>query len=300
LSRTEPHLVIKPHPALSLVSQSSKISNREETSPFQPKVTAKDEIPLILFTLLAQMAVGLYGAIFLINLSFADKQIARNLTFVPFIAVGATILITLIASLFHLKTPEKSWRVLTHLRKSWLSREILFFLTFAGLWLIQGGLGLFLRETFIADPFIGLLIFICGLISLYCMQRVYQLRSMPGWNTNRTLFEFSLSPIVIGCYFSGAVLPGITPNIILAGLALTGVIAFSIEFLILLSHPEHFFKRLYKWRWGLLLAGFVLGIFLFLLPRGTSTLGWVLLLIVAFAEETIGRWLFYMRRTPGI
>jgi DMSO reductase anchor subunit len=152
----------------------------------------------------------------------------------------------------------------------------------------------------VADPFIGVFIFICGLIALYSMQRVYQLRSIPGWNTNRTLFEFGLSSIVLGCFLSGAVLPGNTPHNILAGLALAGILAFTGAFLILTSHPEHIFLRLHQWRYGLLLAGFVGGISLILLPRDIGTAGWYLILIVALAEETIGRWLFYLRRTPGI
>jgi DMSO reductase anchor subunit len=35
---------------------------------------------------------------------------------------------------------------------------------------------------------------ICGLMGLFCMQRVYQLRSIQGWNSTRTLIEFSILP----------------------------------------------------------------------------------------------------------
>ncbi len=103
LSRTEPHLLIKSHPAVNMVDKSAKVNNREETSPSHPKVTAWGEIPLILFTLLVQMAIGIYGVLFLINLGFSDKLLAENLTFVPFLAAGATMMAALITSFLHLK-----------------------------------------------------------------------------------------------------------------------------------------------------------------------------------------------------
>ncbi|MGA2503014.1 MAG: DmsC/YnfH family molybdoenzyme membrane anchor subunit [Anaerolineales bacterium] len=300
LSRTEPHLVIRPHPGLKLVGKSSKVSNREETSPSQPKVTASDEIPLIIFTLLVQMAIGAFGAVFFINLGFHDIQIAMQWTFIPFLAVGTATAFALIVSLFHLKSPKNAWRVLNHLRKSWLSREILFTLGFAGLWAIQAGQRISLTRPCSGEIILGLLTFICGLVALYSMQRVYQLRSMPGWNSIRTLVEFTISTIGLGCWLTGALLPSNVPSGIVAWLALAGILAFSASLLISFIYPELENKSLRNWQSGLLLAGIVGGASVFLWSREVWMAGWFVVLIIAFAEETIGRWLFYLRRTPGI
>ncbi len=212
LSRTEPHLVIKPHPGLKKVSKSTTVSNREETSPEQPKISARGEIPLIIFTMLAQIAIGAYGTISIIYWLSPDKQNIQQLTFIPLLAVGVALLISLFASFFHLGTPKNAWRVLNHLRKSWLSREILFISLFAGLWTLQIGFHIFINSNLLFEDIFTPLTFICGITALFCMQRVYQLRSMPGWNSNRTLIEFFISSVGLGCFMAGTLLPPITPS----------------------------------------------------------------------------------------
>ena len=68
-SRTEPHLAVKPHVAMNN-SLEKKISNREEIKPEKQK----SENPLIVFTLLVQMAVGaiLGGAMDVIRYGLVD------------------------------------------------------------------------------------------------------------------------------------------------------------------------------------------------------------------------------------
>jgi DMSO reductase iron-sulfur subunit len=300
LSRTEPHLVIKHHPGMKLVGKGTKVSNREEISPSQPKVTARDEIPLILFTLLAQMAMGAFGTVFFINLSLHNIQVAKQITFVPFMAVGALITIALITSLFHLRTLKNAWRVLNHLRKSWLSREILFSLGFAGLWVAQAGLKVSQSIVYPIEPYLAALTFICGLVALFCMQRIYHLRSMPAWNSVRTLIEFTASSVGLGCWLVGVLLPPNIPFSILVWIRLAGMLAFSASILVILSNNEHEKNPLQNWRFGLLQAGLLCGIALILWPSGAWVSGWLLIFIIALVEESIGRWLFYLRRNPGI
>jgi DMSO reductase anchor subunit len=81
---------------------------------------------------------------------------------------------------------------------------------------------------------------------------------------------------------------------------LAGILAFSASLLISFIYPELENKSLRKWQSGLLLAGIVGGASVFLWSREVWMAGWFVVLIIAFAEETIGRWLFYLRRTPGI
>lgn len=300
LSRTEPHLIIKPHPGSKLVGKGSKVGNREEIFPSQPSVIARDEIPLIIFTLLAQMAIGTFGAIFMVFLSFFNKPVAGQMIFIPFMAVGMIMTFALIVSMFHLKTPKNAWRVLNHLRKSWLSREILFTLGFAGLWVTLAGLTIFRTITSHIQILIAAITLISGLAALYCMQRVYQLRSMPAWNSVRTLGEFIISTVGLGCWLTGALLSGNNPHGILTWIALAGVLTFLASILILFSIPVLENESLRRWRFGLLLAGLAGGTALILWTSGTWIAGWFGVFIIALAEETIGRWLFFLRRNPGI
>jgi DMSO reductase anchor subunit/ferredoxin len=300
LSRTEPHLVIKPHPGVELVDKKSKVSNREETSPSQPKVTPKDEIPLLIFTLLAQMSIGAFGVIFFINLGSFYNQGVLRMTKIPFFAVGAIIMLALIASFFHLKTPKNAWRTLNHLRKSWLSREILFTLGFTVLWVTQAVLRISQIIMSGFETFLNLITLISGLTAVYCMQRVYQLRSMPAWNSNRTLIEFTLSTVGLGCWLTGTLLPQDTPPAILMRIALMGILAISASIVAALSNHGLENQNLYKWRSGLLFAGLIGGIVLILWPNTIWTMGSILIFMVLLVEEILGRWVFYLRRNPGI
>ncbi len=298
-SRTEPHLLIKTHPGLKKGGTDSRVSNREEISPRRPKPTARDEIPLIFFTLLAQMAIGAFSAIFMIVLGFNNNELSGQITFIPLLAVGASITLAMLLSFSHLGTPKNSWRVLVHLRKSWISREILFSLGFAGLWGIEAGLRIFQSKSSFAIIF-ALITFIFGLATIYSMQRVYQLRSVPAWNSTRTLVEFAISTVGLGCWVTGILLPRGTPLVVLEWIGLAGILAFLASIFIAYSSIDRDNNKLQNWRIGLVLAGLLCGTVLIIFPSEAWTVGCIFVFIITLTEEAIGRWLFYLRRNPGI
>jgi DMSO reductase anchor subunit len=300
LSRTEPHLVIKPHPGIKQVGESTTVSNREETCPASPHATARSEIPLIIFTLLAQMAIGAFLTSIMVLWALGNKQVAMHITFIPFLSVGAAITVALLVSFFHLGKPKNAWRALNHLRKSWLSREIFFISGFTGLWAILTGLSLFQIGTFLAWTSLAILTGFCGLAAVYSMQRVYQLRSVPSWNTIRTLLEFTISTVGLGCLLTGTLLPRDTPAEVMGWIALAGIIFFSAAGIATRSIANSENVMLSKWRTGLILVG-LLGIMALLIwPTSAGTGSMFLVFILSLAEEAIGRWLFYARRNPGI
>ncbi len=300
LSRTEPHLLIIPHPGVKLVGEDTHVGNREEISPNQLKEPTRSEIPLIWFTLFAQMAIGSYLAIFLIYFGSTGKQIFEKMTIIPLIAVGVEILIAMLVSLIHLKTPMKSYRALKHFRKSWLSREILFTAGFAGLL----GILVLLMIFNIGPPYIrfGFSIFtgICALTALYCMQRVYQLRSIPAWNSALTLLEFGLSTIGLGCMVTAILLPAGTSYFDIRRVILAGIISFLAAIPVTLFSANSSNKKLSLWRVGLLLAVFLSAVIVLILPATLGMGSLILVFAIAFAQEIIGRWIFYSRRVPGI
>ena len=300
LSRTEPHLVIKPHPAVTQVGVGTTVSNREEISPSHPRATAGGEIPLIIFTLFAQMAIGAFWTVCMINWMLNDKLVAKQITFIPLLAVGAAITIAMLASLFHLGTPWNAWRALNHLRKSWLSREILFISGFAGSWAVLTGLSLRKIDPFSSLATLTSVTAICGLAALYCMQRVYQLRSVPAWNTGRTFLEFSISTLGLGCFLTGTLVFQDAPAAVILWITLAGMLAFSAASMVTLSMEKPENLKLSRWRASLLLAG-LLGSGVIIIWPSSARLGSMLIVfLIALLEEAIGRWLFYSRRNPGI
>jgi DMSO reductase anchor subunit len=298
-SRTGPHLVIKPHPAIDQVGKDTIISNREETSPPQPHLTARGEIPLIFFTLFAQMAVGAFWSIFLICFSLRDKLLAGTITLIPLFVVGAMITSALFFSFLHLKNPRKAWRAMIHLRKSWLSREILFTTGFAGSWAVITGMRLFQIGTFSLWISLAALAGLIGVAAVYSMQRVYQLRSILAWNSNRTMLEFFISSVVLGSLLTGSLLPGDTPAGVITCIAVVAMLAFSGSLGIIASKNNEN-KKLMRWRTGLLLVSLLVASAIVIWPASIRMGSMVLVLFSSLAEEAIGRYLFYSRRNPGI
>ena len=300
LSRTRPHLLLKPHPAEKLVGEATLVSNREEISSATPHTTATGEIPLIFFTLLAQMAIGAFATLFLIYWSLSDKLVAGRITFIPLLGAGVSITAALLVSFFHLGTPKNAWRVLSHLRKSWLSREILFASGFAGLWAILTGLRLFRIGSNSLWTSLAALTALCGLVALYSMQRVYQFRNIPGWKKGRTLLEFVVTSMGLGGLLTGSLLPRPIPASLLSWIGLVCILAFLIAIQVSISAANSENRQLIRWRVGLLLAGLLGALALSIWPSSVGMgLTW-LVFSIAMTEEAIGRWLFYSRRNPGI
>jgi anaerobic dimethyl sulfoxide reductase subunit B (iron-sulfur subunit) len=121
-SRTEPHLAVKPHRAMGNDLE-KKISNYEEIRP----KAQKSEMPLVLFTLLVQMAVGMFWAI---------QWMTDSIHLIPYLFVGACLGLGGFFSFAHLGAKRNAWRAPFHLKKSWLSREILFVGLFGIGWLV--------------------------------------------------------------------------------------------------------------------------------------------------------------------
>ncbi len=300
LSRTEPHLAIKPHRSADQPDGNAHIGNREETSPGQSPGNPRTEIPLMVFTLLAQMAIGAFWAILLIFLLHGNDPSSAQAILRPLLSVGVVLLGAVFASFFHLGKPMSAWRALGHLRKSWLSREILFLIAFGILWSVLIGMSLFQVGTILIWKIIAVIAGSCGLVELYCMQRVYQLRCIPAWNQVRTLMEFILTSVGLGALLTGALLPANLPTGIQGWISAAALLAFLAAGLLTLSGWWDKNRILIKWRTGLLLAA-VLGAGSLIIWQTSVPLGFTwLVLTMGLAEEAIGRWLFYARRNPGI
>jgi anaerobic dimethyl sulfoxide reductase subunit B len=268
-SRTEPHLAIQPHLAMTNSLQKT-IANGEEVKPGK----RKSELPLVAFTLLGQMAAGM--ALF----SFFSGRLS-----VPVLAaLGALIGLAGLSSLLHLGAPLNAWRAPLHLKKSWLSREILVFGLFAGSWLLI----LFLPEM----GKLPLAVFGTGLV--YSMAQVYRLRSMPAWNTNGTTLAFALSALLLGGFglevidiFAGV--PAGRSPLINVAVAAGLVFAFALA----LVERDQAYQTARRLRLGLILLGLAGMLAVSFLPDTMGRWITVLIFILVLFEQVLGRWQFY-------
>jgi anaerobic dimethyl sulfoxide reductase subunit B (iron-sulfur subunit) len=260
-SHTEPHLAIQPHAGM-LNSLEKTVANQEEVKPKK----GKSELSLVAFTLLAQMAAGI--AVFSLFSGPLSSQVL--------ITLGMLLGIAGIISLLHLGRPLNAWRSLTHLKKSWLSREILMFglfgLSWFFCWFVPGmgklPLGLF------------------GMGLVYSMAQVYRLRSIPAWDSNRTLLNFAVSAVVIG----GLALEFFDPSMIRLLFVEAGLGA---AMWLSLSERDEVHETARRLRLGLIGVSMVGVVIMSLTPTEVGMWMLVPIFLMALSEEIVGRWLFY-------
>ncbi len=207
---TRPALFVQPHPDAVQAKQAGKIANVEEVRTGK-KIS---ELPLVTFTVLAQMAVGAFIGLGAwsgwASQNGAGMDRVRDLTLKPLLASGIIFVTAVLVSLFHLGRPLRAYRALSNLRSSWLSREIFSAGLFGAGWAIFCGL-LAILSAFTSVLWVSLgLATLAGLALIFSMARVYRLDSLTGWNNWRTPVSFFLTAALLGGLFSAALL---TPRI---------------------------------------------------------------------------------------
>ncbi|MCP5102746.1 MAG: dimethyl sulfoxide reductase anchor subunit [bacterium] len=125
------------------------------------KITLKGEWPLLLFTLLASLLTAWLTAMLLI-------PSAIN----PYLFLGAGI-VGMGVTIIHLGKKARLFRAIFNLKGSWLSREIFCFSIFLGL---AGAYLLFFPYM----PTVGRAAVAAGFISLFCIDKLYQVAMQVG------------------------------------------------------------------------------------------------------------------------
>jgi anaerobic dimethyl sulfoxide reductase subunit B (iron-sulfur subunit) len=295
-SHTQPRLAIKQHSAMRTEEQ-KHLANTEEIQPRPP--TGRDDIPLVIFTLLAQLAVGGVWAMSwmfstLWSLVEYDALILRLL---PTLFLSACLGAGMLASLTHLGTKRNAWRVFSNLKYSSLSKEVLYTGLF-GLGLFLVFLGIVIRQNFYIPLFIA---GAAGLGLVYNMAEVYRIPAAPGWNTWRTNVSFFISALLLGC-------AGMTPLLAyesdIAGIqvppsrwAVIGFFVFTLLLIQLGMTRKPVTPYSYQAvRAGFLLIGAAMAVSMaFFSTSQTAMLG-TLMAVWVISEEALGRWLFYRSR----
>ena len=255
-----------------------------------------NERPLVAFTLLTQMAVGAFltlGAIDLWAGGLTNQMSWQALTNGVLLAIGPVVAAGLLAALPHLGAPQNAWRAVANVRSSWLSREILLALAFAGL----GGLFAALRWSGTGSPAlrsrVAFAAGLCGVALVYTMARVYRLRTVESWDTPLTAVSFFATSLLLGSLGVGtaiALLPDVPDALVTGPLHAIAAVAaggFCAEAATERGGTWHGIRRL------LLLAGLMLCVGL-MLGAGRATALVILAFGVAVAAQVLGRHRFYV------
>ena len=169
--------------------------------------------PLVVMTVLTQLSVGAFAAIWLLQLR--GTHMHRMAALAALLSAG----IALGASTLHLGRPIYAWRALRMWRRSWLSREVLLFSVFA---LVAAAYSAALWLDLRGAPALGALTVLTGLAGIGASARLYLAPGRPAWNAPFTFVEFYLTAALLGALPAG-LLGGVTPVVqsifTLAGMA---------------------------------------------------------------------------------
>lgn len=171
------------------------------------------ELPLVIFTVLAQMSVGCFvvlGVIHLVAGRTTGAKAVDRLSDPALYAIGPVMVLGLLASIFHLGNPVNALHTISHLDSSWLSREIFLGSSFAGL---GAAFAVSQRLRWFTPLLRQLLAGVTALVGLglvFAMSMVYMLPTVPAWDTWATPVGFFTTTFLLGSLAVGAAFVAIT------------------------------------------------------------------------------------------
>jgi DMSO reductase iron-sulfur subunit len=188
------------------------------------------ENPLVLFTLFAQAALGVFLVPFLGLLLGVNalRSFSQSDMFLPLIATSLVMTtFALLMSVTHLGKPMRFYRGFNNLRHSPMAREGL------GLALFSAGCGLTIlcllpSNTYLAELFLlitginlltitaslpmatfvqsaGIFTLISGCLGLYYMNKCYQIKARPFWHHLQTATAFVGNSLSLGAFIGGII-----------------------------------------------------------------------------------------------
>ncbi|WP_413450745.1 DmsC/YnfH family molybdoenzyme membrane anchor subunit [Georgenia phoenicis] len=168
------------------------------------------ELPMIIFTVIAQMCVGSFvvlGAIQLLASRRHDTRTVERLTEPIVYAIGPAMVLGLAASTLHMNDITNTLNVFRHVGSSWLSREIVFGMAFAGLGFGFALLQWFKIGTFRLRQLLAAATAVAGIALIWSMSQIYySLVTVPAWNTPVVPFHFFATTLMLGALAVGCAL----------------------------------------------------------------------------------------------
>lgn len=213
------------------------------------------ENPLVIFTLLTQMVVGAFLALFLGPMVGLPVPTAESHPIAwPLLVFGLIGVETLglVLSTLHLGRPHRFYRAFNNLRYSPVSREVAgvaVFYNLLGLYAVLKGLPV-LTSWMSAELVsslavaVGWLAAVAGLAALYFMHSIYRIPARPYWHHWQVLTSFygnmlTLGALLVGLVSAGlAVAAGQSFGTLLAWLAVPMVLGLVMEAVGLWAHAR--------------------------------------------------------------
>ncbi|WP_299295338.1 DmsC/YnfH family molybdoenzyme membrane anchor subunit [uncultured Mobiluncus sp.] len=162
-----------------------------------------EELPMILFTVIAQMAIGAFWALGFVQLLGRLRKLPGEaidrVTDTSLFAVGPLLILGFFAAFFHLNDPFHAPFTLLHVGSSWLSRELLSGVLFGGFGFVFAACqwNKWLSRT--VRDMLAVLTALSGLALLTSMSGVYcTVRTIPAWHTPAVPVFFFASALLTG------------------------------------------------------------------------------------------------------
>jgi len=254
--------------------------------------------PLVVMTVLTQLSVGAFGTIWLRQMFGYEAWL--KIAAVVSLMVGC---LALSASTMHLGRPIHAYRALKMWKRSWLSREVLFFGCFSQISFLYAGL---LWLGFPGSKVAGALTVLAGVAGVTASACIYLVRPRPAWDSKHTVAEFYLTGALLGPLLAANMRIGggrwLTTLIVAA--ASVQLLNLALKFLWLVSSDTIELKasaRLLsaQLRSPLLLRSVLLVLGGIVLPMySSSPIATAAALGMAFCGEIIGRYLFFVSVVP--
>jgi anaerobic dimethyl sulfoxide reductase subunit C (anchor subunit) len=160
------------------------------------------EWALPVYTILMQMAVGALFVLWLIRSlavsKFSHQEIERIIRN-PILVIVFTAAVAMVGAHFHLSKPFHSYLAVLNFKTSWLSREIVFTVSFFLTTMSLLSVTYFQTQRQKLISFVGWLAITLGAILIYCMARIYLIPSQVAWNSTTVIFSFYTTALMLGC-----------------------------------------------------------------------------------------------------
>jgi formate dehydrogenase iron-sulfur subunit len=252
--------------------------------------------PLLVMTMLTQLSVGAFGAIWLLQILGLGTHRRGSL------AALLAAMVALSVSTFHLGRPIHAARALKMWRRSWLSREVLLFTVFASAAAFYSASLLFQMPH---ASILGAVTVLFGIAGVGASARIYLAPGRPAWNSPFTPAEFFITTALMGSG-SAMVLSGGSVNVARSVLlcTLAAVISLASKLLWLATSSAHelfaswqLHKMLVSGRLALRIIALLVGSWLLCVASSE----WLIIAaaLLVFTGEVTGRYLFFVGVVPS-
>ncbi|MEQ6900100.1 DmsC/YnfH family molybdoenzyme membrane anchor subunit [Nocardioides sp. YIM 152588] len=163
------------------------------------------DLPMVLFTVFTQMAVGTFLALGVVYLATLGKAQPDRVVDPVLYAIGPAMVFGLAVSTLHMHDITHTLNVIRHWDSSWLTREILFGVAFAGAGFLFAFLAWFQIGSRAMRQVVAFVAALLGIGLVWAQSMVYySLRTVPAWNTWEVPFFFFATTVLLGALAVGA------------------------------------------------------------------------------------------------